>query len=133
MSVLPELEKRFAECETRIAELIKHLEDHADLEESLHTAGSGIKDASTELKHLVESTKVATESLTAILASFQDAVKILQQADPARATEAVARIEERLNSAEQGIKKTVLTTTVVIVLVLVVVEILRYLPTLLSG
>ena len=107
MSVLPELEKRLAENEKRIAALIQHLEDHADLEESLRAAGSGLKEANIEVRRLAESAKVANESLAAVLASFRDAVEILRQADPARATEAVARIEERLNSAEQGIKETI--------------------------
>ena len=138
MSVLPELEKRLAENEERIAALIQHLEDQAELEESLRAAGSGLNKANSEVKRVAESTKVATESLVAILASFREAVEILRQADPARATEAVGKIEERLNSAEQSIRKAIPTTiayiTLVLVLILVGIEILRYFfPSLLSG
>jgi len=107
MSVLPELEKRLAENEKRIAALIQHLEDHAELEESLRAAGSGLKDANTEVRRLAESAKVANESLAAVLASFQDAVALLQKSDPARATEAVTRVEERLKNAEREIMNTI--------------------------
>ena len=107
MSVLPELEKRLAENEKRIATLIQHLEDHAELEESLRTAGSGLKEANTEVKRLAESAKVANESLSSVLASFQDAVVLLHKSDPARAIEAVTRVEERLKNAERGIVDTI--------------------------
>lgn len=107
MSVLPELEKRLAENEKRIAALIQQLEDHAELEESLRAVGSGLKEANIEVRGLVESAKVANESLAVVLVSFQDAVALLRKSDPARATEAVARIEERLNTAEREIKDTI--------------------------
>ena len=107
MSVWPELDKRLADNERRIAALIQHLEDHAELEESLRAAGSGLKETNAEVRRLAESAKVANESLTAVLDSFQDAVSILQKSDPARATEAVARVEERLKSAEHGIRETI--------------------------
>lgn len=103
MSVLPELEKRLAESEERIAALIQHVEEHAELEESLRAAGSGLKEANTEVKRLAESAKVANESLAAVLASFHDAVVLLQKSDPARAIEAVTRVEDRLKGAERGI------------------------------
>ena len=107
MSVLPELEKRLAENEDRIAALIQHLEDHAELEESLRAAGSGLKAANTEVRRLADSAKVANESLAAVVTSFQDAVALLQKSDPARATEAVTRVEERLKNAELGIRETI--------------------------
>ena len=103
MSVLPELEKRLAENEKRIAVLMRDLEDHAKLEESLRAAGSGLKEANTEVRSLAESAKVANESLAAVLASFQDAVALLRKSDPARATEAVTRVDERLKNAEREI------------------------------
>ena len=107
MSVFPELEKRLTENEKRIAALIQHLEDHAELEESLRAAGSGLKEANTEVRRLAESAKVANESLAAVLASFQEAVALLHKSDPARATEAVTRVEERLKNAERGIVDTI--------------------------
>ena len=107
MSVLPELEKRLSDSEGRIAALIQNLEDHAGLEQSLRTASGGLRDASVEVKLLAESIRTAIESLTIVLASFRDAVEILRQADPARATEAIARIEEKLGNAERGIREAV--------------------------
>ena len=107
MRLLPELEKRLAENEKRIAALIQHLEEHAELEESLRAAGSGLQEANIEVRRLAESTKVANESLTTVLVSFRDAVAILLKSDPARATEAIASVEVRLESAEHGIKETI--------------------------
>lgn len=107
MSVLQELEKRLAENEKRIAALIQHLEDHAELEESLRASGSGLKETNTAVRYLVESAKVTNDSLADVLASFRDAVAILKKSDPARATEAVARVEERLESAEHGIRESI--------------------------
>ena len=107
MSLLPELEKRLAENEERIAALIQHLDDHVELEESLRAAGSGLKEANFEVKRLAESAKVASKSLAAVIASFQEAVVLLQRSDPARATEAVMRVEERLNDAERGIREAI--------------------------
>ena len=107
MSVLPELEKRLAENEKRIAALIQRLEDHAELEESLRAAVSGLKESTTEVRRLAKSAKVANESLAAVLASFQDAVALLQKSDPARAAKAVTRVEERLKNAERGILDTI--------------------------
>ena len=107
MSVLSELEKRLAANEERIDALIQHLEKHAKLEDSLRSVGGGLKEANAEVRRLAESAKVANESLTAILTSFRDTVEILRKSDPARATEAVAGVTERLTSAEHRIIKTI--------------------------
>lgn len=107
MSVLSELEKRLAENEERIDALIQHLEEHAELEDSLRSAGGGLKEANAEVRRLAESAKVANESLAAILTSFRDAVEILRKSDPARATEAVTGVTERLTSAEHKIIETI--------------------------
>ena len=107
MSVLPELEQRLSDIEKRIAALLQHLEDHAILEQSLRDAGSGLNDASQEVKRLAESTKIAYQNLAGALASFTDAAKFLRRSDPVKLTEAVASIREQLNNAEQEIKEAI--------------------------
>lgn len=107
MSMLSELEKRLAENEKRIGDVIQHLEAHTSLEESLRNAGNGLDEANEQVRQLVESTKVTIQSLADVLAAFQEAVEILRRSDPTRATEAVERVEERLKGVEQEITETI--------------------------
>ncbi len=107
MSVVSEVEKRLAETEKRIAVLVQHLRRHAELEDSLRTAGSGLQEVRTELERLAESATVANESLAAALAAFREAVELTRRSDPARIMEAVARVEERLAGTENRVERIV--------------------------
>ena len=107
MSVMSELEKRLTENEKRIGALLQHLEVHVELEESLRNAGSGLSQANDEVRQLAESARAATQSLADVLAVFREAVEILRRSDPTRTAEAVAEVEERIKSAEQGIRESI--------------------------
>ena len=107
MSVLAELEKRLAENEKRITRLIQHLEDHAELEESLESAVHGLEQANTRIKRLADSAQIANASLADVLDSFRDAVEILRQSDPAKAAKAIKQIEDRLSGIEDQVKQAI--------------------------
>ena len=107
MSVLAELEKRLEENEKRIVELIQHLERQHSLEQSFDDTRQKLGEAGNNIGDLAASTRVAIESLQTVLRAFQSAVGILQHADPAQATEAVARIEGQIEASDREVKKVI--------------------------
>ena len=131
MSVLQELEKRLVETEEQVTALVRNLEDHADLEESLRTAGSSLLEASTEVRRLAKSALEANKSLGTIITSFQEAIEILRNSDPLRTAKSVERIEQQLSTESKAIRKAmpkrVGFTTLALVMLLIALEVLRFL------
>ncbi len=107
MSVMSVLEQQLTDTEKRIGALVRRLEAHGELEESLAQAGNGISQANEEMRQLASSTRAVIESLEGVLAAFREAVEILRRSDPTRTTEAVERVERRLESMEQGITQAI--------------------------
>ena len=104
MSAFPDLQERLAESERRIETVIQHLETHHQLEVSLRNAGKGLQETNKEVEHLVASTTVAIESLAAVLVAFRDVTEILKRIEPDRATEAVAKLEDRVRKLQKASK-----------------------------
>ena len=107
MELLTDLEARLRNIEKRAIELVQNLEEQSTIEQSLIEARSSLSDTSNSVGRLIDSTKSATDSLQALLSEFRTVVRVLQDADPARAHEAIIRLEEHLDTDHQETIQTI--------------------------